>query len=198
MLPDEQFTSCEVDGEIVNTTLTTVVSMTNPRPEDIRLVDIAHNLSNLVRFNGGMNGRYTVAEHSFLVVDLVRQASQQTGEVLPRETYAYALLHDAHEAYIGDITTPTKKALQAMSGGTDIVNDLADRFDRAIFEAAGLDPTMPRSTYRLIRTADTEAAIIEHGLWRDGLAGDIEKPLSFQQAFERYIRDARYYNIRNF
>ncbi len=69
----------------------------NPSPTMIELDDIAHALSRQIRFNGHVSVNANVALHSVIVAYEVDQAFR-----LP------ALLHDAAEAYIGDIVRPFK------------------------------------------------------------------------------------------
>lgn len=59
--------------------------------------DIAHSLSNICRWNGHCRYFYSVAEHSIACA-----------EMAPEEYQLEALLHDAAEAYIGDIPKPIK------------------------------------------------------------------------------------------
>lgn len=69
----------------------------DPRPEDFRLEDIAHALSNMCRFGGHSRSFYSVCEHSLLVSYLV-----------PENLRLCGLLHDATEAYMMDLQRPIK------------------------------------------------------------------------------------------
>lgn len=71
-----------------------------PDPEKIDIRDIAHGLSLTCRYNGQCNRFYSVAEHSLIV-----------SEHVPVELRLAALLHDASEAYISDVTSPVKASI---------------------------------------------------------------------------------------
>lgn len=73
----------------------------DPRAEDIDLRDIAWGLAHQCRYNGHGRFFYSVAEHSVLM-------SRHFSETLPSRE---ALLHDAAEAYIGDVIRPLKRSL---------------------------------------------------------------------------------------
>ena len=74
----------------------------NLKPEDIQVTDIAHHLSHLCRFGGATFEFYSVAEHSIHVARVVNT-------MLGRPDLAMAaLMHDASEAYLGDMRTPIK------------------------------------------------------------------------------------------
>ena len=66
-------------------------------PAVINIEDIAHSLSMQCRFNGHTREFYSVAEHSLIMSFMVSDKAR-----------LYALLHDAPEAYVGDIVTPLK------------------------------------------------------------------------------------------
>ncbi len=68
-----------------------------PRIDDVHIEDIAHGLAFQCRFNGQTRDFYSVAQHSLLVAGLV-----------PARLRLAALLHDAAEAYLGDLVKPLK------------------------------------------------------------------------------------------
>lgn len=72
----------------------------------IQLTDITRALSHTSRFSGMTSRFYSVAEHSILVGHLVALRTGNPNTVLQ------ALMHDAPEAYLTDIPSPFKGALQ--------------------------------------------------------------------------------------
>ncbi len=93
----------------------------NPNPDMISLTDISHALNRICRFNGHYNGpHYSVATHSVGVSALVEDP----------ELKMAALLHDAAEAYIGDIVTPLKSLLNEIHGiERKILECVAEKFN---------------------------------------------------------------------
>jgi hypothetical protein len=115
------------------------------RPEDVQIEEIAHALSNLCRFNGHCREFYSVAQHSVLV-----------SLAVPRELALAALLHDATEAYVGDMIRPLKRSMPEYSA-------LEDRIWLVIAERFCLPATLPEE----VKIADTRALQTER---RDLLA----------------------------
>lgn len=92
-----------------------MVSLTDPDPESLHLPDIAMHLACIRRFNGlGIS----VDLHSILV-----------SEHLPLEFALAGLLHDAHEAYTGDISRPMRRAID-----TDFPSSLSSIEDCLSYE----------------------------------------------------------------
>lgn len=123
------------------------VSLTDPRPEQIRIDDIARALSRLNRWCGHVGARaYSVAQHSYYVSRLV-----------PREFQRVALMHDAQEAYVGDVARPLKRLL-----GHNY-EALERRFAGVIGDVVGLDlvnlPQCVRDADRLMQIAEARALL---------------------------------------
>lgn len=72
----------------------------DPRLDDLDIKDIGHALARQCRFAGHTCRFYSVAEHSVLVSKLMRPLG-------PKAELA-GLMHDATEAYLGDICQPIK------------------------------------------------------------------------------------------
>jgi hypothetical protein len=87
--------------------------------DDVDPIDIAHALSLLCRYNGHVQRFYSVAEHC---VHLSRAVAP--------EHALWALLHDATEAYVGDMVRPLKVQIPAYVEVEDrLMTVIADRFD---------------------------------------------------------------------
>ena len=80
-------------------------SLIDPQPEDVHIADIIESLSKQCRFVGHCKYFYSVAQHSVIVSNIVNE-----------EERLAALMHDAVEAYIGDISKPLKLTLECLCG----------------------------------------------------------------------------------
>ena len=103
-----------------------MMDLADPQPEDIDIRDIAHSLAVTCRFAGHTIRFYSVAEHSFWVGRLL----EHDGE--PRERVLAGLLHDAAEAYVGDVTRPLKQALRKVDGDRSSYDRVSDAVEHAI------------------------------------------------------------------
>lgn len=76
-------------------------------PDMIDIADIAHSLAAQVRFNGHTKQPYSVGQHSMGVAMWTYQKTNDKNIGLQ------GLLHDATEAYIGDMVSPLKAMIPA-------------------------------------------------------------------------------------
>jgi 5'-deoxynucleotidase YfbR-like HD superfamily hydrolase len=104
---------------------------------DIR--DIAHALARIGRYNGHTTEFYSVAQHCILV-------SRQ----LPKEEALHGLLHDAAEAYLGDVTAPLKRQLPKYM-------EIEKRMETVIGEKYGI----PASKSEAVHEADMRMLMTE-------------------------------------
>ena len=140
------------------------VDLLSPQPGQILLVDIAHALSRIPRFNGPTRGPlpWNVAQHSLLVESLLPGEADPTTRLL-------AVLHDAHEAYVGDVPSPVQRALlrftpKDYSGPgareVDPLRIVTNLLDVVIRDAFAL-PQPSDQQLELIATADLLALRVE-------------------------------------
>lgn len=77
-----------------------------PDEKNILIEDIAHSLSLICRANGHLREFFSVARHC---INCAREAEARGYSTRVR---LFCLLHDATEAYIGDMTRPLKRQLE--------------------------------------------------------------------------------------
>lgn len=129
-----------------------VLDLRNPTPNDMNLRAIAGQLAKINRWAGATQLPLSVAKHTVLVASLC-----------DIEYRPYALLHDMHEALLGEIPHPVKVTLAEM-GATDHLDRLQAALDEAITLAAGLPWPWPAAATAAVKAADLRALATE---WRD-------------------------------
>lgn len=103
----------------------------NPDPARIRIADIAHALARLCRYTGHIVPEwYSVAEHSCEVAARLGSRLRWAG-----------LIHDAHEAYVGDVSAPLKSVMRAaLEPCLDPYTTVVNRVEVAVRAKLGLEP----------------------------------------------------------
>lgn len=123
------------------------ISLHAPTADMICLQDIAKGLANICRFGGQIHGFYPVASHTLTVWHLA-----------PDHLKKAALLHDAPEAYLGDVIKPLKVILG------DAYGFIEKRFERVIFGKYQVD----LKDLEAIKPYDMKAVELEHSYFRTG------------------------------
>lgn len=168
------------------------VDLYKPQRDTLSLRDMAEHVAKETRYNGATPGTiYFVGQHTVLGVDEILSGRDPrdfdfSAAQLPvhfadtdcdREFLAaYFLCHDLKEAYLGDDTTPKKRALDKVAeecgdlagGVSESFARLEERFDAGIHAEAGLawPPLKPIAEY--VALVDKRMLVTE---WRDLMPG---------------------------
>jgi hypothetical protein len=149
------------------------IDFLNPDPYEIDLLDVGIALSRIPRFCGATKAFYSVAQHSCLVYQIVRDNHPDD-----HAAALWALLHDAHEYVMGDMPAPLKYAIRQLvpSFMPNPVKTIEDNLDIAIVAQLGMDPHDVFASKKIVGHADlvalaTERAqlLLHHVPWDDEL-----------------------------
>lgn len=131
------------EGRHIRTFTGRLIDPCAPDPAKIHIEDIAHALLLACRFLGHTDCFYSVAQHS-----------AQVSELVPPSDALWGLLHDAAEAYLGDLPAPIKQA-----PGMWFYRSAEALLGRAVARRFGLPPEMPES----VKLADRAVLGTEFG-----------------------------------
>lgn len=163
----------------------------DPRPEMFCIEDIAHALSNICRYTG--HGRfYSVAEHSILVSEYLQTKGYHW------EMCRYGHMHDAVEAYVGDMSKPLKNLLPEYSA-------IEHRIESRLQKRFKLGPMRPEIKHADLVLLATELPVVINYTDHIGGANDpLPAPWDFDrikfmppaQAEQAFLRRCEMYRIR--
>jgi len=147
------------------------MDLANVCDADIVWTEIANGLSKITRFNGRYPGAaYSVGQHCVMGADALMN---ETGDQV---LAGYFLLHDAHEAFTGDITRPMVQLIEhyhqlampaarrsaASSTIRNAIECAKNAIDRVVFRVAGLAPIEHMPIYaRQVAEMDNRMLIAE-------------------------------------
>lgn len=128
--------------------------------ENIDFYDIPHHLSMICRYGGATKSRWDVAIHSVVV--------SRAAEVLGASPFVQLalLLHDASEAYIGDVVRPIKHTPEFA-----FFRELDDKILLVVLDAldSQYGVRLPPDIFSdpLVRRLDSEILLWEKAIFRD-------------------------------
>lgn len=174
------FNITEVPKGHFNSSTGEAISLLEPSLDSICIEDIACGLSNICRFGGQVRDFYSVAQHSILVCELA-----------PHDLKLEALMHDASEAYLGDIIKPLKVLIESAYGPYEerFMDMISVKFN---LDAAKLEAIKPydmqaleieQSRLQLGNTA--EWLTLHHQM---GLSGQLYNPRVAEMTFMKWFR----------
>lgn len=145
------------------------------RVEDVNVYHVAHSLSRQCRYGGHTGGFLSVAQHSIWVANRLKTWGHDARMQL------WGLMHDASEAYIGDMVKPLKHD-PSMAAFVTAEHEI----EKVIAEKFNLPYPMPD----VVKEADRFVTVeVEIGLrLRDTHKGEYEA--------DRHLFIAHYYNLK--
>lgn len=153
-----------------------IFNLLEPKPDMIDIVDITKGLAYKPHFSGFSPKFFSIAEHSLLVEELAASYNQ-----LDYKARLEALLHDASEAYTGDMIKPLKNLLPNF-----VI--IEKNIQKAIYQKYGIKP----NSVNAINTKkfDIRAQDIEAGIFYNKM--DVGRKLVMQQYIKYYSPDESY------
>lgn len=132
----------------------------DPEGSVFTIEDIAHALSQQCRYNGHCIPFYSVAEHSVLASFLVDEAD------------AYdTLMHDAPEAFMGDVPSPLKSLLPDYKKIYQGVEDV-------VFRRFGVksSPAVKAADLRMLAIEESQIMVEHSHVWPCNVGANIDHP----------------------
>ena len=155
----------------------------DPKREDVKIEDIAHSLCHLCRFAGHSKTFYSVGRHS---ENCRRVAERLTRDLSLSDSYRLqllALIHDAAEAYIGDLPRPIKQFIPQFK-------EIEQSVEAIVYEALGIEPPTEDEA-RFVKNIDNYMLCIEGRIltrnmhnWTDLIIEDC--PLQLEEEDHNY------------
>ena len=122
----------------------------NMSPNNVHIQDIAHALARQCRYAGHCLRFYSVAQHSVIA-----------SHIVPRKFALEALLHDAHEAYVGDMTMPLKQLLPDFME----IEHKVDAVIRQKFSLPNTISQLVKYADRIMLATEERDLLIGHARW---------------------------------
>lgn len=166
-----------VKNGIINTYSGLLIDLLNPTVDMINIEDIARGLAYKGHFGGQTPFYFSIAQHSMLVSNLMMDEFFGDEKML-----LLGLLHDASEAYIGDMVKPLKVHLPNFC-------EVEDRIMEVICEKYDLD----YAALSLVKPFDKKAQEIEFKTFFEGAS--LVRSITPEQSLNAFLHNFNLYNL---
>jgi len=175
---------------VIQTVSGKVFNYLDPEPDQIVIGDIAHALSRLCRFAGHTQEHYSVAQHSVIMSGLPVDEWQIGCN--PVYWRMYVLLHDAAEAYMGDMPSTLKQLIpQFKLIEANVEKAIEERFNLRTDEK--IVSVAKHADLRMLATEIEQLMLpyAEHDIW--DIVKDIKPlqitivPWSIETAYDQFM-----------
>lgn len=143
----------------------------HPQKEMINIFDIAKGLAYKAHFGGQTPFYFSIAQHSVLVHNFALEKYS----IVNKDILLAALLHDASEAYIGDMVKPLKIHLSNFC-------KIEDRITKVIFDAFNINIEL----LKVIKPFDKEAQYLEYDVFYNKNKSIITE--SPEESYDNYLQ----------
>lgn len=138
LTPRETSLQTALQSGIIRTLTGKKFNLFEPTPDMIDIRDIATGLANKGHFSGFSPKYFSIAEHCIMVCDEFAFWNNEKSDSMK----LLALLHDASEAYIGDMVKPLKIHMpDFVAVENRIMEVIAERFDLYLPDMPKIKPT---------------------------------------------------------
>lgn len=153
-------------------------------PSQIDIEVIANSLSHTCRYGGHCFWFYSVAQHSIRVSDILREQGQDSTVQL------WGLLHDAAEAFIGDMISPYKSNVWFFDGSARVqISEFEKRIMKTLAIKFGMPEHIPECVHEADRMALTEESVVLFGDSLNGNGGSQRDKMPYGEFPCGVIRD---------
>lgn len=126
-----------------------VFNLANPKVQDVTMEDMLIGTGNLCRYTGHSKEFYSVLGHSLFCHDLAGMVGYDT------ELQFECLTHDLHEAYVGDLSSPMKRLIDAP------YREVEHKVEAVVRQFLELEPRINPEAKKQVRVIDLAAARAE-------------------------------------
>lgn len=160
----------------VETATGNIINLTDDVYGNLTVEDIVEGLAHIDRFNGRAEEPITVLQHSYAMYLYAKDCMSYSHK------YALqVLLHDAHEALLGDSVTPLKQLVPE-------IKKVEEQVQERILRRFKLDPTCVTNVCQGIIDMDQMACHMEYSFY----VADVVNSFKGRQQYER---NAEYYGF---